>query len=595
MNKNIFMYFCAQNFSTMTASEIIWLIVQVIGSLALFLFGMKYMSEALQRVAGDGMRKILASFTSNRFKSILTGTLVTSVIQSSSATTVMVVSFVNAGILKLRNAIGVIMGANIGTTMTAWIITLFGLKFDISAFAIPVIGVGFICMMLNKVKINQMGEFFVGFGILFLGLTFLKDSINSLNLENSEAVRNIITACVSEGNAHFGHVLLFLLIGTILTMILQSSSATMALTIVLCSEGVIPFELAVALVLGENIGTTITAIIAASIGNTAAKRASRAHLLFNVIGVVWVLLAFRLVMPLINHLTIAVEGVSPYETAAAVPMALSLFHSLFNITNSGLLVWFVPQIERLTQYMVKGRSEDEEVEYRLKYINGGIMNTGEMNIELAKKEIGEFAKRMVRMYHFIPNLMEMPQSSKDYKPLLSRIQHYEEISDRMEIEIADYLDKVRSEAISEESSLRMRGMLRIVDNLESIGDQNYQLAKMIDDKNNAGIQFSEEMVKNLNGIFSLVSEALEIMITNINLPYNNVDITNALEIENKINKCRDTLRLKHLEDIDNKVYKYSDGIYYSGIYSILEKMGDHIINVTESIVNAKHTTDKSLV
>ena len=296
-----------------------------------------------------------------------------------------------------------------------------------------------------------------------------------------------------------------------------------------------------------------------------------------------------------NILTIAVEGVSPYETAAAVPMALSLFHSLFNITNSCLLVWFVPQIERLTQYMVKGRSEDEEVEYRLKYINGGIMNTGEMNIELAKKEIGEFAKRMVRMYHFIPNLMEMPQSSKDYKPLLSRIQHYEEISDRMEIEIADYLDKVRSEAISEESSLRMRGMLRIVDNLESIGDQNYQLAKMIDDKNNAGIQFSEEMVKNLNGIFSLVSEALEIMITNINLPYNNVDITNALEIENKINKCRDTLRLKHLEDIDNKVYKYSDGIYYSGIYSILEKMGDHIINVTESIVNAKHTTDKSLV
>lgn len=269
------MYFCAQKFNTMTASAIIWLIVQVIGSLALFLFGMKYMSEALQRVAGDGMRKILASFTSNRFKSILTGTFVTSVIQSSSATTVMVVSFVNAGILKLRNAIGVIMGANIGTTMTAWIITLFGLKFDISAFAIPVIGAGFICMMLSKVKVNQIGEFFVGFGILFLGLTFLKDSINSLNLENSEAVRNIIAACISEGNAHFGHVLLFLLIGTILTIILQSSSATMALTIVLCSEGVIPFELAVALVLGENIGTTITAILAASIGNTAAKRASR--------------------------------------------------------------------------------------------------------------------------------------------------------------------------------------------------------------------------------------------------------------------------------------------------------------------------------
>lgn len=579
----------------MSTSEIIWLLVQVIGSLALFLFGMKYMSEALQRFAGQGMRNVLASFTSNRFKSILTGAFVTTVIQSSSATTVMVVSFVNAGILKLRNAIGVIMGANIGTTMTAWIITLFGLKFDISAFAIPVIGAGFICMMLNNIKINQVGEFFVGFGILFLGLTFLKNTINDLDLQNSEAVRNIIASCVSDGNAHIGHVLLFLLIGTILTTILQSSSATMALTIVLCSEGVIPLELAVALVLGENIGTTITANIAAAIGNSTAKRAARAHFLFNTIGVLWILVVFRLVMPFINFLTISIEGVSPYVSAAAVPVALSLFHTLFNIMNTSILVWFVPQIEKLTSLMVQGGSDEDEVEYRLKYINTGFMNVGEVSIELAKKEIGEFAKRMVRMYNFIPDLMKMKQNSKEYKPLLSRVQHYEEISDRMEIEIADYLDKIRSESISGDSSLRMRGMLRIVDNLESIGDQNYQLAKMIDDRNKAGVHFSEEMEKNLSGIFELVGQALEIMMKNLELAYNNVEITEALEVETQINQYRDRLRVKHLEDIDNKVYRYSDGIYYSGIYSILEKLGDHIINVTESIVNAKHTTDKSLV
>lgn len=579
----------------MSTSEIIWLLVQVIGSLALFLFGMKYMSEALQRFAGQGMRNVLASFTSNRFKSILTGAFVTTVIQSSSATTVMVVSFVNAGILKLRNAIGVIMGANIGTTMTAWIITLFGLKFDISAFAIPVIGAGFICMMLNNIKINQVGEFFVGFGILFLGLTFLKNTINDLDLQNSEAVRNIIASCVSDGNAHIGHVLLFLLIGTILTTILQSSSATMALTIVLCSEGVIPLELAVALVLGENIGTTITANIAAAIGNSTAKRAARAHFLFNTIGVIWILVVFRLIMPFINFLTISIEGVSPYVSAAAVPVALSLFHTLFNIMNTSILVWFVPQIEKLTSLMVQGGSDEDEVEYRLKYINTGFMNVGEVSIELAKKEIGEFAKRMVRMYNFIPDLMKMKQNSKEYKPLLSRVQHYEEISDRMEIEIADYLDKIRSESISGDSSLRMRGMLRIVDNLESIGDQNYQLAKMIDDRNKAGVHFSEEMEKNLSGIFELVGQALEIMMKNLELAYNNVEITEALEVETQINQYRDRLRVKHLEDIDNKVYRYSDGIYYSGIYSILEKLGDHIINVTESIVNAKHTTDKSLV
>lgn len=578
----------------MNTSEIIWLIVQVLGSLALFLFGMKYMSEALQRLAGSGLRKILASFTSNRFKSVLTGAFVTTAIQSSSATTVMVVSFVNAGILKLRNAIGVIMGSNIGTTLTAWIITLFGLKIDVSDFSIPIIGAGFVCMMLKNMKTKSFGEFLVGFGILFMGLGFLKEAVGSLDLAHNAYVINLIGSCVSDGNATFGHILLFLLIGTLLTSILQSSSAMMALTIVLCSEGVIPFELAVALVLGENIGTTLTANIAATVGNISARRAARSHLLFNVCGVIWMLLIFRIFIRGIDALTVSVEGVSPYMSASAVPVALSLFHSIFNLTNTFILVWFIPQIENLTRYMVKGEIE-EDVIYKLEYINSGFLNVGEMNVELAKKEIGEFAKRMTRMCRFIPNLLAMKSDSKEYHPLLSRVQHYEEISDRMEIEIANYLGQVGGEGLSQESALRVRGLLRIVDNLESIGDQNYQLAKLIDGRNTAGIHFSEEMNNNLKQMFELVDEALEIMLHNLEIPYKTVEIANAHAVENRINAYRDLLRKKHLDDINNKVYPYVDGIYYSGIYSILEKTGDHIINVTEAIVNAKVTKDASLV
>lgn len=581
----------------MTTSALIMLIVQVIGALALFLFGMKYMSEALQRLAGPSLRSVLSSFTSNRFKAVLTGTFVTSLIQSSSATTVMVVSFVNAGILNLSNAIGVIMGANIGTTVTAWIITLFGIKVDIAVYSIPIIGLGFICMMLRSKKVQHIGEFLLGFGLLFLGLTFLKDSLSDLDLANNPQFVAFIQQFIGAGEntIAFPTILLFVLIGTLLTLILQSSSATMALTLVLCSQGVIPFEIAVAIVLGENIGTTITANLAAIIGNTTAKRAARSHFIFNVIGVCWVLAVFHPFVNMIDALTIKMDGVSAYASALAVPTALSLFHSFFNIINTSLLVGFIPQIEKTTNFLVKKNTQDEEI-FKLENIGTNFMKTGEMNVEIAKKEIIVFSKRMIRMYEFLPVLLnDTKPNSKEYEELLRRIQRYEELSDRMEIEIANYITTMTNDGLSDETNLRVRGMLRIVDNLESIGDQNFQLAKTIENKNTLKIKFNPECQKNIDKMFTLVHEALDIMHNNLEIPYRTVEPERAEEAENAINAFRDKIKQQHFIDINNNVYDYQTGIIYSGICAILEKTGDHIINITQALVNAKLHQDEDII
>lgn len=577
----------------MSIGEIILLIGQVIGALALFLFGIKYLSEALQKLSGEKLRQVLASFTSNRFKAVLTGVVITATIQSSTAVTVMTVSFVNAGILNLTNAIGVIMGANIGTSITVWIIMLFGVKYDIGTFTIIIIGIGFILMLLKKKQVKYIGECLIGFGLLFLGLVYLKDSVNNLDLANNKDFIHLMKSLMVDGSIHYSTILFCVLIGTAITIILQSSTATMAIVMVLCYENVIPFEMAVALVLGENIGTTLTANIAAAIGNVQAKKAARSHFIFNTFGAIWILVFFRLIIFIIDKITFNIENQSPLVEATVIPLGLSLFHTLFNAANTFMLIWFIPQIEKLSNLMVKRCKLEEDEIFKLEYISSGLVGLGEIAIDSAKKEIQVYSRRITRMYEFIPQLMDI-KDIKSYNLLLERIERYELIADRMEIEIANYLTRLSSNNISEETTLRIRGMLTIIDNLESIADQNFQLAKMIDEKNEKKIWFTPEMRENLNKMYDLVRNALQIMNNNLNIYYRLVEINTALEAENLINEYRNQLRFQHLEDLKNRIYSYETGIIYSGMYALLEKTGDFIINITEAIVNAKYTHDNTI-
>lgn len=582
-----------------TSVSVFLLCAELVGSLGLFLFGMKYMSEALQRLAGSGLRGILERFTSNRFKAIVTGTFVTAAVQSSSATTVMVVSFVNAGLLSLSNAIGVVMGSNIGTTLTAWIIAFLGIKYGIPA--VPIVGLGFILMMIKSQKVKNTGEFLLGFGLLFLGLNLLRSTVEGLDLGHNAGFVGFFENIITPGSTRIGmgYILLFVLIGTILTMIVQASSAMLALSMLLCTQGAIPvetaFEVVVAMVLGENIGTTITANIAAVVGNVSARQAARAHLLFNVIGVLWVLVLFHPITHATAILTEKWFGANPYVNLAVIPVALSLFHTFFNFCNMLLLVGFIPQIEKMTELLVKKNPVDKDEIFKLEYIVGGFTATAEIAVESADKEVRHFAERMVRMFNFIEPLLNMKHDDKEYQPLLERIQHYEQISDSMEIEIANYLTKVSNEGLSQETNQRITGLLCIVDNLESIGDQNFQMAKLIEHKREDNLELTPEMKQNLTKMFSLVRNALAIMEQNLAKPYRTVEINDALNAENEINNFRDALRTKHLDDINNNVYSYQLGIIYSGMYALLEKVGDHIINISESVVQVKYTSDQDII
>ncbi|MBQ7550990.1 MAG: Na/Pi cotransporter family protein [Bacteroidales bacterium] len=582
-----------------TSVSVFRLCAELVGSLGLFLFGMKYMSEALQRLAGSGLRGILERFTSNRFKAIVTGTFVTAAVQSSSATTVMVVSFVNAGLLSLSNAIGVVMGSNIGTTLTAWIIAFLGIKYGIPA--VPIVGLGFILMMIKSQKVKNTGEFLLGFGLLFLGLNLLQSTVEGLDLGHNAGFVGFFANIITPGSTRIGmgYILLFVLIGTILTMIVQASSAMLALSMLLCTQGAIPveiaFEVVVAMVLGQNIGTTITANIAAVVGNVPARQAARAHLLFNVIGMLWVLVLFHPIAHATAILTEKWFGANPYVNLAVIPVALSLFHTFFNLCNTLLLVGFIPQIEKMTEFLVKKKPVDKDEIFKLEYIVGGFTATAEIAVESADKEVRHFAERMVRMFNFIEPLLNMKHDDKEYQPLLERIQHYEQISDSMEIEIANYLTKVSSEGLSQETNQRITGLLCIVDNLESIGDQNFQMAKLIEHKREGNLELTPEMKQNLTKMFSLVRNALAIMEQNLAKPYRTVEINDALNAENEINNFRDALRTKHLDDINNNVYSYQLGIIYSGMYALLEKVGDHIINISEAVVQVKYTSDQDII
>ncbi len=551
-------------------------LLTLIGSLGLFLFGMKMMSEALQKVAGARMRKILSAMTSNRFFGVITGFLVTAIIQSSSATTVMVVSFVNAGLMSLVESIGVIMGANIGTTITGWMITLLGFKVKISAYALPMIGLGLPLIFSKNSSRRSWGEFIVGFALLFLGLEYLKGSVPNIK-ENPE----ILSFLQHYTNLGFGSTIIFLFIGTILTVVIQSSSATMALTFVMCNQGWIPFHLAAAMVMGENIGTTITANIAAAVGNVSAKRAARVHFLFNIFGVMWMLAVFPWFVNGIDQLITSHNGVSPSESVAAVPTALSIFHTSFNVINVLLFIWFVPLFNKAVIKMVPA-SEIEEEEFRLKFITTGMLSTSELSILQARKEVHSFGKHSKKMFGFIKKLMNQNKDSK-FSKQFARIEKYEGICDNIEVEIANYLAQVNHGKLSDLGRKRVRSMLKLVDDLESIGDCNYNLAKTINRMRNAKVKFSDDILNKLELMFSLVDEALDIMVSNLNDTNEDIHLTKAQQIEDEINNYRNQLKVEHLDNFKNGVYTYEAGIIFNDLFSECEKLADYAINVTEAL------------
>ena len=552
--------------------------LKLIGSLGLFLYGMKIMSEGLQKVAGDRLRSILTAMTTNRVTGVLTGVLITALIQSSSATTVMVVSFVNAGLLTLAESISVIMGANIGTTVTAWIISIFGFKVDMAAFALPLLAIALPLIFSGKSNRKSVGEFIFGFSFLFMGLSYLKANAPDLN-----ANPEMLAFVQNYTDMGFFSILLFLFIGTILTMIVQASAATMAITLIMCANGWISLELGAALVLGENIGTTITANLAALTANTQAKRAALAHFVFNVFGVIWVLIIFHPFMQLVNWVVDTFFQTSNPEVA--ISYKLSAFHSIFNICNVCILIWGVKLIERTVCALIHPKEEDEEP--RLRFITGGMLSTAELSILQARKEIHLFAERTHRMFGMVQDLLHT-EKDDDFNKLFSRIEKYENISDNMELEIANYLYQVSEGRLSSVSKLQIRAMLREVTEIESIGDSCYNLARTINRKRQTNQDFTEKQYEHIHFMMKLTNDALAQMIVVVEKPeHQSIDINKSFNIENEINNYRNQLKNQNILDVNNKEYDYQMGVYYMDIIAECEKLGDYIVNVVEASSDVK--------
>ena len=550
----------------------------LIGSLGLFLYGMKIMSEGLQKVAGDRLRSILTAMTTNRVTGVLTGVLITALIQSSSATTVMVVSFVNAGLLTLAESISVIMGANIGTTVTAWIISIFGFKVDMAAFALPLLAIALPLIFSGKSNRKSIGEFIFGFSFLFMGLSYLKANAPDLN-----ANPEMLAFVQNYTDMGFFSILLFLFIGTILTMIVQASAATMAITLIMCANGWISLELGAALVLGENIGTTITANLAALTANTQAKRAALAHFVFNVFGVIWVLIIFHPFMELVNWVVDTFFQSNNPEVA--ISYKLSAFHSIFNICNVCILIWGVKLIERTVCALIRPKEEDEEP--RLRFITGGMLSTAELSILQARKEIHLFAERTHRMFGMVQDLMHT-EKDDDFNKLFSRVEKYENISDNMELEIANYLNQVSEGRLSSESKLQIRAMLREVTEIESIGDSCYNLARTINRKRQTNQDFTEKQYEHIHFMMKLTDDALAQMIVVVEKPeHQSIDINKSFNIENEINNYRNQLKNQNILDVNNKEYDYQMGVYYMDIIAECEKLGDYVVNVVEASSDVK--------
>jgi len=549
----------------------------LIGALGLFLYGMKLMSEALQKVAGSKLRNFLAAMTSNRFMGVITGLSITAIIQSSSATTVMIVSFVNAGLLTLSESAGVIMGANIGTTVTAWIISILGFKVKMSILAFPIIGVGFPLIFSKKTRNKSWGEVLVGFALLFIGLESLKSSVP--NIGDNPEILEFLKHFTGMG---IGSSLIFLLIGTLLTVVIQSSSATMALTLVMCNNGWINFDNAAAMVLGENIGTTITANLAAVVANSSAKRAARIHFLFNVLGVIWVLSIFPFFLKGIDAITQLVTGSSAFRNTGSIPIALSFFHTTFNILNVLLQIWFVKYLVNLVQKLVPEREDEEE--FKLRYIKFGMLNTSELSLLQAKKEIMVYAQQTKRLFERITTMLNETNERKLIKQF-NKIEIGEDKSDSMEVSIANYLTKVSEGELSKQSSKSISSMLRIVDEIESIGDSCLNIARAILRISDKKEKLTPKMKEKILEMIKMVDKAMEIMMANLNKKNHEVDRTEAEAIEKQINRFRDKLRKDHVAKIENEKYTYQIGTLYKDIFSGLERMGDHIFDITISIID----------
>ena len=562
----------------------------LIGALGMFLYGMNFMSAGLQKASGDKLRGILTSMTSNSFKRVLTGLGITALVQSSSATTVLVVSFVNAGLLTLLQAVGIIMGANIGTTLTAWV-TAVGFSVDISAFSVPLMILGFILTNSKKQNYKNIGEFIVGFALMFLGLSFMKSSAGTL-LSNKDAMVAFFAHFTEFG---FWSDIIFLLAGTILTIVLQASSATMAITMLLTTSGLIDFELACAMVLGENIGTTITANMAAAVGNTSAKRAALAHTLFNLFGVTWMLIVFRPFLKLVGIVMTGIGFDNPLTVDLTTPEAgptllygISMLHTLFNITNTMILIWFSQTIVNIVNKLIKSPVNQEEDAFRLKYIDAGIIAAPELATEQATKEIIHFAKISKNGLGYVRDAINEADPDK-FEELRSKLVKYEEISDRIEYEIATFLNAVSANEISNDTSSLIKAMYKIIGELESLGDSGEAISRIISRKNIHHRTFSEETIKKLNNMVNLVEQAYDAMIYNLEaISEDRLDnIQNAYNAEENINVMRNNLRDTEIENIEQNADSYVTSVYFMDLINELEKMGDFIINVSQDLLKYK--------
>ena len=563
----------------------IWIIFRLIGALALLMFGMKSMSDSLQKMAGPQLRHVLGAMTTNRFTGILTGTFITAAVQSSTATTVMTVSFVNAGLLTLAQAISVIMGANIGTTLTAWIMSA-GFSFNITDFVWPAFFIAIILIYAKKRKI--IGDFIFGVSFMFLGLGTLRQTGIDMDLAHNQPVLDFFASF--DPNS-FVTTIVFLLIGSVLTMCVQSSAAIMAITMILCSSGVLPIYQGIALVMGENIGTTVTSNIAALTANTQARRAAFAHMFFNVFGVIWMLLVFK---PFIN-MVCGFVGFDEFMTkgdpnflanVAKLSFVLAAFHTIFNITNTCILVGFIKQIEKIVCFVIKPKAQADEDEFRLHFIQTGIMKTPELSVLEAQKEITSFAERIHRMFGMVQTLL-IEKDEKAFLKVYSRIEKYEGISDNMEVEIANYLNEVSDSHLSDETKAKIRAMLREISEIESIGDSCFNMARTINRRFTSKEDFTPQQYEHIHQMFNLTNNALEQMNYMFNHTRETIDVNHSFNIENEINNYRDQLRTQNINDVNSHAYTYTIGTMYMDLIQECEKLGDYVVNVVEARMNTK--------